>query len=274
MTSNFFNFYPKRWRPDPNSRARAANRAWHAPRPRARAMAVESALDDVSSRVHDAETAQDPKRVAGAWDAPSLWDAPRLWGTRRPTGGRSRSVLARGRRRRQRIHSRLAAPNPNLACRALVDYLCDGQYGLIIIECGRAPEVAITSDNPGKVLFQASRFLQPGLVASVSEGVLLAVRVIAPTWQLNAPESGNADRSASDEPGSGAFRGLTPAASLTSLARPGVVANGILTISREWVEAVFGPPLSKRKWHRLRHAMRLLRHEASGQAGSEQEPEQ
>ncbi|MBI1302771.1 MAG: hypothetical protein GC172_03155 [Phycisphaera sp.] len=166
------------------------------------------------------------------------------------------------------------APNPNLACRALVDYLGNGQYGLVVIERGRAPEVVMTSDNPGKVLYQASRFLQPGLFASVSEGVLLAVRIIAPTWQLSAPESGNTDRSASGEPGSGAFHGFAPAANLTSLAWPGIVAYGVLTISREWAEAVFGPPLSKRKWRRLRHAMRLLQREARRQAKSGQGPQQ
>lgn len=263
MTSNFFNFNRKRWRPGPNSQARAANRAWHAQRPRAWAVVVESALADAS-----AETAQDLQRVAGAWVAPCLW------GARRPTGGRSRSALARGRCRLRRVRSGRPAPNPNLSCRALVDYLGNGQYGLVLIERGRAPEVVMTSDNPGKVLYQASRFLQPGLVASVSEGVLLAVRVIAPTWQLNAPGSGNADRSPSDEPGSGAFRGFTPAERLTSLARPGIVAYGVLTISREWAEAVFGPPLSKRQWRRLRHTMRLLQREASRQAKGGQEPQQ
>jgi hypothetical protein len=239
MTSNPFNFYPKRWRPGSNSRARAANRAWHAPRPRAWAVVVEAAPVEVT-----ADTEQNLQRTAG------------LWGTRRPSGGRAARALARGRRRTQRVRPLGAAPNPNLACRAVVDYIADGQYGLILIERGCAPAIVMASDNPGKVLYQASRFLQPGLIASVSEGVLLAVKLIEPTWNLNGP--GTRPSSTGIE-GPGLFGSLPATLLGASLERPGLAGDGFLTIAREWLNVVFGPELSKRQWRRLRHQTRGLR---------------
>ena len=253
MTSNFFNFYPKRWRPGPHSRARAANRAWHAPRPRAWAVVVESMPVEVT-----ADTEQSLQRTAG------------LWGTRRPSGGRALRALLRGRRRTQRVRPRGAAPNPNLACRAVVDYIADGQYGLILIEQGCAPAIVMTSDNPGKVLYQASRFLQPGLIASVSEGVLLAVKLIEPTWNLNGPGS----RPPSSGLASPGPFGSLPATLLgASLERPGLAGDGFLTIAREWLDAVFGPELSKRKWRRLRSETRGLRKLRERMRESEETPQ-
>ena len=248
MTSNFFNFYPKRWRPDLDSQACAANRAWHAPRPRARSVVVETASAAASAAI-SAGTESNLQRTAG------------LWGTRRPSGGRARRALVRGRRCSQRVRPLGPAPDPNLTCSAYVDYFKDGQYALIIVEQGCEPELAVLMTNPGKVLYQASRFLQPGLIASVAEVVLLAIKLKEPTWNLNGP---GPDRSQAGSPspesaGPGPVGFVPPASHKASLKRPGAAGDGIVTISRDWLDAVFGPRLSKRKWLRLRFETRGLR---------------
>jgi len=269
MTSNFFNFYPKRWRPGSNSQARAANRAWHAPRPRAWAVVVESMLVAASAAANAAAIPA-PFSEFSVLQEHNLQRTAGLWGTRRPSGGRAARVLARGRRCSQRVHPVGSAPDPNFACRAIVDYIAGGRYGLILIERGGAPEVVMTSDNPGKVLYQASRFLQPGLIASVSEGVLLAVKLIEPTWNLNGPGSRHSEPEFSIP---GPFGRFPPSLQGASLQRPGLAGDGLLTISREWLNAVFGPELSKRKWRRLRYETRGLRKLRERMQRSPQAPE-
>lgn len=266
MTSNhFFNFHPNRWRPDADSKASAANREWHAPRPRARAVVVEPALVPTSFATVAAVPAfpeQSPQRAAGAW------------GTRRPPGGRARRALLRGRRPSQRLRPRGPAPDPNLTCRAFVDYFGDGQYALMILEEGCEPEVAILMAHPGKVLDRASRFLQPGLIASVSEAALLAIKLDEPTWNINGPgqDGSKAGSPSLDSPGPGPFGSAPPWSRSTSLTRPGTAGDGLVMISHEWLVAVFGPPLSKRGWLRLRFEIRGQRGRQS-QDAMQQTPE-
>jgi hypothetical protein len=248
MTSNPFNPNPKRWRPGSNSRARAANRAWHAPRPRAWAVVVESMPVEIT-----ADTEHNLQRTAG------------LWGTRRPSGGRALRALVRGRRRTQRVRPRGAAPNPNLACRSVIDFMgfdAEGnpQYALLLSERGGAPEVVLTLDHPGKVAYRAGRFLQPGLVTEISEVALLSLMLHQPIWVVNSPDRGAEAASDAD----------LPRASLESeLKRPAIVANGMTVITKGWLETVFGPRLSMRRWRRLRAALRQRRQQCERQQGPE-----
>ena len=256
MTSNPFNFYPKRWRPGPKSQARAANRAWHAPRPRARVVVVEAAPAQATAQALvevPAGTEHNLQRTAG------------LWGTCRPPGGRALRALARGRRRSQRVRPRGAAPNPNLSCRSVIDFLgfdTEGnpQYALILIERGGAPEVVLTLDHPGKVSYRAGRFLQPGLVTEISEVALLSLMLHQPIWVVNSPDRGAAAANSAEPP---------PASLESELKRPAIVANGITVIAKGWLETVFGPRLSMRRWRRLRAAARQRRRQCERQQGSD-----
>lgn len=252
MTSNPFNPNPKRWRPGPQSRARAANRAWHAPRPRAWAVVVEVASETAPVEV-TADTEHNLQRTAG------------LWGTRRPSGGRARRALAFGRRRSQRVRPRGAAPDPNLVCRSVIDFMgfdAEGnpQYSLLLSERGGAHEAVLTLDHPGKVSYRAGRFLQPGLVTEISEVALLSLMLHQPIWVVNSPEKGAAAANDADR----------PRPSLESeLKRPAIVANGLTVVAKGWMETVFGPRLSMRRWRRLRAALRQRRQQCEQQQGPE-----
>jgi hypothetical protein len=261
---NDYNYDPKRWRPWRHSRASCANRAWHAPRPRAWVVAVEATLSEAF-----ADTAQDLQRAAGAWGAPSLGASPCLWGARRPTGGRCRAALARGRRRSHRVVPRGAAPDPNLLCSVLLDYAGDGLYAMTLVERGAAPVVAKSSSDPSALLRHASRFLQPGLIASVSEGFMLVVQLEKPTWTINGPGPRGADLG-------GAASVPNPSSDLAEgrmLERVARAGDRAVEVSWSWMDAVFGPPLSKRKWRRLRHAFRMMHKELRRRSKHEREAE-